>query len=65
MSADPGKMNCLEFQAQLSEKMALGEDVYSHPHVQACARCRALLVDLEMIAEKAHRLYPGEGPFIH
>ncbi len=65
MDADPEKMNCLEFQAQLSEMMSRGEDVYSHPHVQACERCRALLVDLEIIAEKARGLYPGEGPFIH
>ena len=65
MAADPEKINCVEFQAQLTEKMSLGEDAFSHPHVQACERCRALLVDLEMIAEEARRLYPGEGPLIH
>lgn len=65
MAPDPKKMNCAEFQMELSDLVASGEDLYSHPHRQDCKRCRALVVDLEMIAEQARRLYPGEGPTIN
>lgn len=65
MVADPKKMTCKEFQAELSELLISGEDLFSHPHLQGCERCRALVVDLEMIAEMPRRLYPGEGPLIN
>jgi hypothetical protein len=68
MGADPKKMTCIEFQLKLPELINSGEDpedLFLHPHPQTCARCYALLVDLGTIAEKARRLYPGEGPHIN
>jgi hypothetical protein len=62
MNHDPGKMSCIEFQAQLSELIASGEDVSAHPHIQSCALCRALLADLEAIAETARQLFPSVEP---
>ena len=55
-------MTCEEFQAQMPELIGSGEDVASHPHVQSCALCRALLNDLETIAEAARQLFPVEDP---
>jgi hypothetical protein len=62
MTGDPRKMTCEEFQAQLSELIGSGEDVSAHPHVQDCDRCRALLADLETIAEAARQLFPSVEP---
>ena len=61
MTDDPSKMSCAEFQAQLSEMIGSGEDVSAHPHVQDCELCRALLADLETIAEAARQLVPERG----
>ena len=55
-------MSCVEFQAQLSELIASGEDASSHPHVKSCARCNALLADLTTIAEAARQLFPSVEP---
>ncbi len=62
MMGDPGKMSCAEFQAQLSELIGAGEDAAAHPHVQGCDRCRALLAELETIAEAARQLFPSVEP---
>jgi hypothetical protein len=62
MTGDPRKMSCAEFQAQLSELIGSGEDVSAHPHVQDCDRCRALLADLQTIAEAARQLFPSVEP---
>jgi len=62
MNGDPGKMSCVDFQAQLPDLIALGEDAAAHPHVQSCARCRALLADLKTIAEAARQLFPSVEP---
>ena len=43
MTGDPGKMSCAEFQAQLPELIASGEDATTHPHLQSCQDCRAFL----------------------
>ncbi len=43
MTGDPGKMSCAEFQAQLPELIASGEDAAAHPHLQSCQDCRAFL----------------------
>jgi hypothetical protein len=56
MNGDPGKMSCVDFQAQLPDLIASGEDAAAHPHVQGCARCSALLADLRTIAEAARQL---------
>lgn len=62
MTGEPGKMSCEEFQAQLPELIGAGEDVASHPHLQSCELCRALLVELETIAEAARQLFANEEP---
>lgn len=62
MTGDPGKLSCAEFQAQLPERIGSGEDVASHPHVQGCERCRALLAELQTIAEAARQLFPSVEP---
>jgi hypothetical protein len=62
MNGEPGNMSCTDFQAQLSELIASGEDAAAHPHVQGCARCRALLADLKTIAEAARQLFPSVEP---
>ena len=62
MTGDPGKMSCEEFQAQLSELIGSGEDVSAHPHVQDCERCRALLSELQTIADAARQLFPSVEP---
>lgn len=62
MIDDPNNMTCEEFQAQMPELIGSGADASSHPHVQSCALCRALLSDLETIAEAARQLFPVEDP---
>ena len=61
MTGDPGKMSCAEFQAQLPELIGSGEDVPAHPHLQSCELCRALLADLETIAEAARATVSQRG----
>jgi hypothetical protein len=62
MTEDRNNMSCAEFQAQLPELIASGEHAADHPHVQNCELCRALLADLETIAEAARQLFPVEEP---
>ena len=62
MTGDPGNMSCAEFQAQMSELIGAGEDASNHPHVQNCELCRALLTELETIAEAARQLFPSVEP---
>ena len=59
---EPGKMSCEEFQAQLPELIGSGGDVGLDPHLQSCELCRALLADLETIAEAARQLLPIVEP---
>ena len=59
---DPEKMSCEEFQSHLPELIASGVDVSGHPHLLECELCRALLADLEAIAEAARQLLPIEDP---
>ena len=59
---DPKNMTCEEFQARMAELIGAGEDVSIHPHVQSCSLCRALLNELEIIAEAARQLLPVEDP---
>ena len=58
-------MSCAEFQARMPELIGSGEDISTHPHVQNCALCRALLADLETIAEAARSLFPVVDPPEH
>jgi hypothetical protein len=62
MSDNQSKMTCAEFQAQLPELIGSGADASQHPHIQSCELCRALLADLETIAEAARQLLPVEEP---
>ena len=62
MTGDPDKMSCAEFQAQLPELIGSGANAGDHPHIQSCELCRALLADLETIAEAARQLFPVVEP---
>ena len=62
MTQDVKNMTCEEFQDRMPELIASGQDASAHPHVQECALCRALLQDLETIAEAARQLFPVEDP---
>jgi hypothetical protein len=58
----PGNVSCEEFQSHLPELIGSGEDVSQHPHLLGCELCRALLTDLELIADAARQLLPVEDP---
>jgi predicted anti-sigma-YlaC factor YlaD len=62
MTGDLKSMSCQEFQDQLSELIGSGADASAHPHLQNCELCRALLNDLETIAEAARQLFPIQQP---
>lgn len=56
------RLSCAEFQAQLPELISSGDTAANDPHLQSCENCRALLRDLETIAEAARQLFPIEEP---
>jgi hypothetical protein len=62
MIVDPANLNCEQFQAQLAELIGSGADISLHPHLISCANCRALLTDLQTIADAAKKLFPIEQP---
>ena len=62
MTTDLAKMSCAEFQAKLPELIGSGVNANSHPHILGCELCRALLADLETIAETARQLFPVVDP---
>jgi hypothetical protein len=62
MTFDRNNMSCEDFQAQMAELIGSGEDLSVHPHVLTCTRCRALLNELEIIAEAARQLFPVVDP---
>lgn len=62
MSDNRKNMSCAEFQAQLPELISSGENAAAHPHIENCELCRALLADLETIAEAARQLFPAVEP---
>ena len=62
MTSESTTMTCQEFQALLPQLIEAGIDVQSHPHYRECELCRALLADLEAIAEAARQLLPIEDP---
>ena len=62
MTEDRDNLSCASFQAQLPELIGAGENVAAHPHVRSCELCRALLADLETIAEAARQLFPIVEP---
>ena len=62
MKEDQKDLSCADFQAQLPFLIGTGEKIANHPHVQTCELCRALLADLETIAEAARQLFPVVEP---
>ncbi|MGA3134604.1 MAG: hypothetical protein ABSC88_01285 [Terracidiphilus sp.] len=62
MTVERNPSNCAAFQAQLPELIGSGEAMASHPHIQNCELCRALLADLETIAKAARQLFPIVEP---
>jgi hypothetical protein len=55
-------LSCMEFQARLPDLIASGANISDQPHFQTCENCRALLADLETIAEAARQLFPVVEP---
>jgi predicted anti-sigma-YlaC factor YlaD len=62
MTRNATKMSCAEFQTQLSDLISSGATTANDPHLKTCENCRALLRDLETIAEAARQLFPIEEP---
>jgi hypothetical protein len=62
MKEDTNNLTCAEFQAQLPELIGSGDRIAEHPHIKSCELCRALLADLETIAEAARQLFPIVEP---
>jgi len=62
MTDDPRTMSCNEFQDQLPELIGSGESIANQPQYKDCALYRALLADLETIAEAARQLLPVVEP---
>jgi hypothetical protein len=53
-------VECAQFQALMPERIGAGEDLQGFEHMLTCERCRALVRDLEYIAEAARQLIPIE-----
>lgn len=62
MTPAPDHLSCAEFQAHLPELIGSGADLSTHPHIRDCELCRALLADLETIAQAARELFPSVEP---
>ena len=48
---------CEEFQQRLPSLIEAGEGLYRDRHLKSCDLCRALVVDLETIAEAVRELF--------
>lgn len=62
MTPGPDRLSCVEFQAHLPELIGSGVNVSEDPHIQSCELCRALLAELETIAQAARDLFPAVEP---
>jgi hypothetical protein len=62
MSQRASHLACAAFQRQLPELIASGENIANHPHFKECNLCRALLAELETIADAARQLFPIVEP---
>ena len=62
MNGNSSKMSCAEFQDHMAELIGSGEDLTAHPHLKDCADCRALLAELNAIADAARQLFPSVEP---
>jgi len=62
MTEERNPSDCAAFQAQLPELIGSGEAMASHPHIQNCELCRALLADLGTIPKGCRQLVPIVEP---
>jgi hypothetical protein len=62
MIQNANHVSCAAFQAQLADLIESGENVARNLHIQSCEKCRALLADLETIADAARELFPDVEP---
>ena len=62
MSETLSKLSCETFQARLPDLIGSGVQMSDHPHFRSCDLCRALLSDLDTIAQAARQLFPIEDP---
>ena len=62
MNNNSSKMSCADFQDRMAELIGSGEDLTAHPHLKDCADCRALLAELQTIADAARQLFPSVEP---
>jgi hypothetical protein len=60
MTQNGKQMSCQEFQSQLPDLIGSGMNISDHPHMKQCELCRALVAELETIAEAARQLIPIE-----
>jgi hypothetical protein len=58
--SDQANIECAAFQASMAERIGEGEDLQSNPHMLTCERCRALVRELEQIADAVRSLMPRE-----
>jgi hypothetical protein len=62
MTEDPRALSCNQFQTLLPDLISSGKNIATHPHIEQCPICGALLDDLESISEAAHLLFPVAEP---
>lgn len=62
MKENINQESCAAFQAQLPDLIGSGASFAENSHMKTCEDCRALLADLETIAEAARQLCPIEEP---
>jgi len=60
MSKRARKMTCEEFQRLIPELVNSDADPSDHPHAKACAECRQIAQELEVIAVAARKLFPEQ-----
>jgi len=51
---------CAAFQASMADLIGDGEDLHEQPHMATCERCRALVLELQAIADAARDLFPPD-----
>ena len=61
-AANGTTVECAIFQNQLASLIGAGEDLQEHAHLKSCAICRALVSDLQAIADMAKLLLPMHDP---
>lgn len=63
-TSDSGNMaeDCGQFQQRLPAIFESGNDLATEAHLQTCENCKALVQDLEYIAQQAKLLLPIHDP---